>query len=199
MIIKEFSGQHVTTLKVSGEKGFHREIWPLTKTGTNSSSGRRGSSGIKVVPGRYLVNLIVNDKTLETSFSVLPDPRVIEGGMTQADFQEQYDLCVKVQELQSRARILVNHVDSLWKPLEDKAEGRGQKAKVREKIEVLGQIKSQLVTAIGPYPQPMLSNQIGYLMSMISRVDQKPGKDAYLRYDELKQKLEKLEVSLAGL
>jgi len=34
--------------------------------------------------------------------------------------------------------------------------------------------------------QPMLIDQIRYLQSMLSRADQKPGKDAYDRLEELK-------------
>ena len=36
--------------------------------------------------------------------------------------------------------------------------------------------------------QPMLINQLSYLMSMLSRADQKPGNDAYTRLDEIKSK-----------
>jgi predicted RNA-binding protein YlxR (DUF448 family) len=44
--------------------------------------------------------------------------------------------------------------------------------------------------AEGPYPQPMLLAQIEYLLGMIDRADQKPGRDAYLRFDELKLMLQ---------
>jgi len=42
-----------------------------------------------------------------------------------------------------------------------------------------------LVTAKGPYPQPMLIDQTQYLGSMINRADQRPGNDAYIRFEEL--------------
>ena len=43
-----------------------------------------------------------------------------------------------------------------------------------------------MVTASGTYMQPMLLDQVNYLFSMISRTDQRPGRDAWIRYEELK-------------
>ena len=51
-------------------------------------------------------------------------------------------------------------------------------------------VLDELVTQDGIYMQPMLIDQLGYLNSMLGRADQLPGKDAYERYAELKQKLE---------
>jgi len=39
--------------------------------------------------------------------------------------------------------------------------------------------------AIWLYQQPMIVDQINYLYRMLDRADQKPGRDAYLRFDEL--------------
>jgi hypothetical protein len=44
--------------------------------------------------------------------------------------------------------------------------------------------------------QPMLTNQIGYLGSMLKQADQKPGNDAYERYEELKAKLASLKAMM---
>ena len=35
----------------------------------------------------------------------------------------------------------------------------------------------------------MLVDQLSYLSSMLNRADQKPGRDAYVRFDELDQEL----------
>ena len=104
--------------------------------------------------------------------------------MTQADFVEQFELCLKVQELMGEARSFKAEVDSL---LKDMVEDKGKKTHIGEKEKVLKGIKAELDNASGPYPQNMLLSQISYLNGMISRADQKPGKDAYIRYEELKQ------------
>jgi hypothetical protein len=53
-------------------------------------------------------------------------------------------------------------------------------------------IEKQLTTQEGRYMRPMLLDQLRYLASMLDRADQKPGKDAYERYEELKKWLENL-------
>ena len=59
----------------------------------------------------------------------------------------------------------------------------------RKNKEKLSALYAKLVTATGPYPQPMLVDQLSYLFSMLNRADQKPGRDAYIRFDELHQEL----------
>jgi len=56
----------------------------------------------------------------------------------------------------------------------------------------LRQIHSLVVTAGGSYPRPMLVSQIQYLYGMTTRADQLPGRDAYVRYEELKGQLGEL-------
>jgi hypothetical protein len=41
----------------------------------------------------------------------------------------------------------------------------------------------------GRYAQPKLINQLNYLFSMLNRADQKPGRDVYLRFEELDKEL----------
>ena len=41
--------------------------------------------------------------------------------------------------------------------------------------------------------KPMLIPQISYLYSMINRADQRPGKDAYDRYEELRKEWDMLK------
>lgn len=194
--IKDLTGKIISNLNPSSEKGFHRVGWGLYSGNTEQNSGRRRSYGPKVVPGQYIACLETNGIKIEETFTVLPDPRIVDEGMTQNDFQEQYDLCVKVQELQSKGRKFQKEVDSLLETHNNKAEGKRQRAKVRQKLQVLSELRSELVTDKGPYPQPMLLSQISYLYSMISRADQKPGRDAYIRYDELKNQLEILNETL---
>ena len=45
----------------------------------------------------------------------------------------------------------------------------------------------------------MLIDQTRYLASMINRVDQEPGEDAYIRYEELLYQFESLQNALNNL
>lgn len=56
--------------------------------------------------------------------------------------------------------------------------------------QALLEIKRELVTEGGAYPQPMMVDQLEYLYENLLRADQKPGRDAYDRYEELKQALQ---------
>jgi hypothetical protein len=55
---------------------------------------------------------------------------------------------------------------------------------------------ARLVSVPEPYPQRMLIDQFGYLQRMLSRADQKVGRDAYQRYDDLVKELELIRSEL---
>jgi len=182
--IKDANGNLVSDLRPAAKAGFHRTSWSISHDPVWSSSGRGRSYGIKAIPGTYTVVLQADEVSWQKSLIIKPDPRIVSAGMTQADFVEQFELCLKVQELMGEARSFKAEVDSL---LKDMVEDKGKKTHIGEKEKVLKGIKAELDNASGPYPQNMLLSQISYLNGMISRADQKPGKDAYIRYEELKQ------------
>ena len=64
------------------------------------------------------------------------------------------------------------------------------------KLEKLENALALLKTKAGIYEKPMLVPQISYLYSMLNDTDQKPGRDAYERYEELKAAFGKLEEGL---
>jgi hypothetical protein len=47
--------------------------------------------------------------------------------------------------------------------------------------------------------QPMLEDQARYLNSMMGQADQKPGKDAYERFAELKQQFGEIKARFEGM
>jgi hypothetical protein len=121
---------------------------------------------------------------------VLPDPRVVAEGMTMDDFREQYELSIRVMELANLSRETVKRINDVWDPIEKKKE-EGEKLNRKEArlYEALTPVRDELITAKSRYPQPMVNDQISYLYGMLGRADQKPGKDAYTRYDDLENQL----------
>lgn len=107
------------------------------------------------------------------------DPRVLEDGVTRSDLKAQESLSLKVQDILGQARLAAELI----------RKERTDKKLSQKKDEELSAIYSKLVTAEGRYPQPVLIDQINYLFSMLNRADQKPGQDAYLRFDELEKEL----------
>jgi hypothetical protein len=68
-------------------------------------------------------------------------------------------------------------------------EAKKQAGLAPEKGKAIAAIEAKLVTAGGSYPQPMLIDQYANVARMIGQADQKVGRDAYLRLDDLDKEL----------
>ena len=184
--IKDNNGETVNTLTGKVTSGFHRLIWDLRARIDlpENGTGRRIREP-KVVPARYTAELLVNNEIQIAGFDIMPDPRVIQTGMTFLDYKEQYDLNIKIFDLYSETSRLIAKVDELLDQLNNEDKVR-ESRKVRNIKESLLELRSRIVTRNDVrYPQPMLADQIIYLYNLLNRSDQKPGKDTYERYNEL--------------
>ncbi len=167
-------------------EGINRFDWDMTHMGAWSSNAKRAFlGGPSVAPGTYTAKLTVGDQTMSQSFEVMIDPRVEATGTTVADLKEQEALSLKIVALQSEANKFLAEVKEQQKT-----------AKNKKQIAKLAKLDEELVMQPGIYMQPMLTNQISYLGSMLKQADQKPGKDAYERYEELKAKLASLKAMM---
>ena len=172
--MREFSLERAGTPRLPNSAGMNRFRWNMTHAGAwNQNQGRAGSGGPMVVPGTYQASLNVGGNTFVARFEVLADPRVTKDGITQNDFVEQLSLSLQVRDLMSNARQTVEQIRIASSSAD---RGAGEK---------LTTLRSKFLTASGRYQTPMLVDQISYLNSMLNRADQKPGRDAYERFDEL--------------
>jgi hypothetical protein len=146
----------------------------------------RYASGLSAPPGAYQVRLKAGDATETQPFNVLIDPRIAAEGITAADLKEQFEHNVRVRELGTEAQQLVARVRTAM----NGATGETA-AKLRE-------IYDQLVdTPDGVrYNKPGLTTHIRYLGTMTANTDQKVGRDAIDRYQELKKQLAALEAEV---
>ena len=176
---------------LKSDPGMYRFTWDMAHTGAwDSNPTRNGQNGPDVSPGVYTARLIVDGKVIEKSFNVLADPRVLDNGISISDMKAQEKLQLEIRELLTTSKQLANKLDTRIKELDkDIKAGKKVKAATQEKLRIT-KVLDELVTQDGIYMQPMLIDQLGYLNSMLRRADQLPGKDAYERYAELKQKLE---------
>ncbi|KPK89609.1 hypothetical protein AMJ80_09535, partial [bacterium SM23_31] len=158
---------------LSKNAGMHRFVWDFRYG---------GRSGPMVVPGTYRAKLSAAGWSHTEQFKILIDPRVADDGVTQTNLEEQLSFSLKVQDLLNLSRTTSERIR------EARASGRLTQSQ-NEKLDAL---QEQLVTAGGRYPQPMLIDQISYLNSMLNSADQKPGRDAYQRHDELNTALSKI-------
>ncbi|MFC2157127.1 WD40/YVTN/BNR-like repeat-containing protein [Acidobacteriota bacterium] len=190
VVIRTFSSTQGIP-RITKKEGLHRIIWDMRREiiGEESEdSSRRRSRGPLVVPGQYKVELSVGEWKLTQNFKILMDPRVVDDGVTVSDLNAQEQICLDVLNLQVLARKTISIIKKEQKKLVsliDKAGRTGNLA--QQDYKKWSIILQKLETAKGRYPQPMILDQIGYLYGMISRADQKPGRDAYMRYQELRE------------
>jgi photosystem II stability/assembly factor-like uncharacterized protein len=87
----------ITEMELPNERGLHRVVWNLLTKGAEAIPGARVDSGnprigIPVPPGKYTLKLTADGTTATTPFEVVADPRV------QTDYNEQYELALKVRD-----------------------------------------------------------------------------------------------------
>ncbi|HEX9367105.1 MAG TPA: hypothetical protein VF921_10765, partial [Vicinamibacterales bacterium] len=155
--------------RVTKDGGMNRVAWDV-----------RNASGLVAPPGAYQARLKAGDVTETQPFNVLIDPRVAAGGVTVADLKEQFDHNMRMRDLTAAAGQLLSRVRAgLTGPNADKVRA----------------IYEQLVsTPEGVrYNKPGLQSHITYLAGMTTGVDQKIGRDAIERYQELRRQLDALK------
>ncbi|MFV1987297.1 MAG: hypothetical protein ACC682_08440 [Gemmatimonadota bacterium] len=175
-------------LRLSGAPGAHRFRWDLRKAG----EGRGG--GPMVPPGTYAARLTVGDEAVSADFELRIDPRIAAEGVTVADLVAQYELDLAIRETLLQAREAAAAVGVLQEDVDSARSGGGEGNLELEAIaRDLEDLRSRLIDAGGSYPTPVLISQLGYLLGMISRADQAPGRDAYERHNELRQEVEAVQ------
>lgn len=175
--MREWRLERVGTAKLPKTAGMHRFIWDLRHAGAWSEEARRsGRGGPLVAPGAYRARLTFGDWTRTASFAARLDPRVANL-VGEADVAAQVELSLKARDALSSARLAAFR-------LKQALEGASAADEVR-----LDAVKKAFLTEPVRYSRPMLVDQIEYLYENLDSADQKPGRDAYRRYDELKAAL----------
>ena len=174
------------------KKGHNRFIWNLRYPGETVPSEDGDTyfgvgAGPMTIPGSYTVKLTVGDRIMEQPLNILIDPRIKEAGVTQADMIAQLQHNLKVRDAIGKAQRIAAEIDSARTKLK---ESKGESA---SGLNQLNELHSELVTSDkGSYPPPMLIDQLEYMYFMTIRSDQRPGGDAYTRYNTLKKKLDRI-------
>jgi photosystem II stability/assembly factor-like uncharacterized protein len=162
--------------------GAHRFIWDLRHDGV---PGFPGLLGPLVAPGEYRLRLSAAGVSLERQLKVLSDPRLIKDHITDAMIAEQTTLLLGIRDKVAEARAL------LQKAVEARTRARADNSPPgASKLAALDAIVARLETAGGFYSQPMLIDQFAAVARMLSQADQRPGRDAYERFQDLVLELE---------
>lgn len=181
---------------LSNEPGMNRFRWNMEHRGAwHEDYDRRFKDGPLAKPGRYTVRLTAGDTVSEQSFELMVDPRVLQQGTSLADISAQVDLSLQIVELLSEARKLEKQLTDEREELGDKGDNRS--GAEQQRLERINGALQKLQTADIIYPQPMLTDQIEYLLEMINTADQAPGKEAEDRFGVLTAQLLEITASAA--
>jgi photosystem II stability/assembly factor-like uncharacterized protein len=164
--------------------GMHRFTWDLRYAGPWQSAARpEGPNGPVAVPGKYSVRLSVGSWSATQPLSIALDPREVKDGITTAELREQFEHNMRVRDLVSEVDKAVARVREAQRTL--RAQGADAK-----KLDALDTLASHLITPAIRYSKPELQTNITYLYGMTNTADQKIGRDAVERYEELKKELD---------
>jgi hypothetical protein len=123
--------------------------------------------------------------------TLVADPRVLRDGITPSILQEQLAFNLKVRDLVSDANRAVEDLRSL--------RARGGTDSTAATSAAIAAIERELLTPPVRYSRPGLQAHIAYLYDMNLAADQRVGRDARERYEELRRQLDALRTRLVAL
>ena len=154
-------------------------------------------NGPMVATGTYKARLMAGDEMVEGEFEVVLDPRVTM--VTDEDVAEQEALSLQIQSFRDEVEQLIVEIEKEREALELVLDKENPVRSAKVKKDQLDILYHELVTEDGTYMQPMLQDQVRYLGSMLGQADQKPGQDAYERFEELKAKFKDVKSKFEGM
>ena len=171
----------ISNSNISKKIGVNRFKWDMRHRGSwNKNSRFSYRNGPMAKPGIYKVILTIDGSSFTENFEIISDPRIKD--VSPEVYEEQEKILLEIRDFMTDVRLFE---DKVSKMLEKKPKNKKYLS-----------IDRELKTKEGTYMQPMLIDQIRYLQSMLSRADQKPGKDALNRLKDLKSEFNTLKNKL---
>jgi hypothetical protein len=174
----------IKTSNVTRNKGYNRFRWDLRHQGIVGSEKGKNLRGPLVKPGKYKVQLAVDQRPILTEeFVVVKDPNEDTPGASLEQLEEfQLKLVDKIKEANQLAEEINLSIS--------------KKKSKKRKSASLERTLGQLETKEGTYRQPMLIDQLRYLYGMTTRADQALGQDAFDRFAELTAQFDEIKKQL---
>ncbi|MGE0864207.1 MAG: hypothetical protein AB7P34_09920 [Vicinamibacterales bacterium] len=199
-----FRGGGGSSAGIRAEAGMQRIVWDLRYPGPwTAANPAGGPGGPMVAPGKYSVRLTANGQTITRTFDLKSDPRLAADGVTDGIIAEQVGFQLRVRDAVSDARKLQQRIEQAMQKAGMKpglAPGMpGQSPSNTKYDNELQALYAKVVTTPGIYTQGMLIDQLNNVQRMITQADQKVGKDAYDRYDDLIKEMAAIEAQLKKL
>ena len=177
--------------------GMQRFNWDMRHPGAwTAAAPQGGGGGPMVAPGKYSVRLTSGGQTQTRSFELKVDPRVTQDGVTQADIEAQVTFLLRLRDTISDARRLQQGIEQAMKKAGVSAVGPAVPGSTPGQLTFAHPLQSlwaRVADQSGTYPQPMLISQLNNVNRMVGQADQKVGKDAHDRFNDLLKDLQTLQ------
>ena len=199
-LIKTYSTHHdkeANESKLNVKPGLNQFSWDMRYQGAKTFPGMilwsAATSGPKAIPGKYQVELKINNEVIQREFEIIADPRK---SASQADLMAQFNFLIKVRDKLSAANqgiIDIRAIKPQINALSDKIEAQHEDIeKLISKISTdLKRIEENLYqtqneSGQDPLNFPIrLNNKVGHLGSIMGIGDNKPTDQALKFYDEV--------------
>ena len=194
-VIQRFYRQARDGRGMPADAGMNRFFWDMrypnardaVADGAIGAEPARPSAPV-APPGRYVARLTVAGQTWERPFDIRKDPQVI---VSDADFQAQFDLMVKIRDRVSEVSDALTRLRAAGRKLDEREKqgtGPPQPAvvQVRQKLR---SIEGQLVRLVASHPLDMapkgLSNKLAALSGDVGKGDARPTRQMYAVFEDL--------------
>ena len=215
-LIKRFSSEAVSNPpsaaapkepRVPAAEGMNRFVWNLRYPDARGVPGdattERSLTGPLAAPGTYQVQLSLGAETYTASFALRKDPRV---AATQADFDAQFDLLLRIRDKLSETHDAINRLRSIRQQVEDwghRAESvltgqaaeavgsaaTGIKAKLTAIEEELIQSRARVQQDQLNFPS-RLNAKLSALTSVVASADGAPTQQSYDVFRDLSRRID---------
>jgi photosystem II stability/assembly factor-like uncharacterized protein len=176
--------------KLDARPGMHRFIWDLRYSGEPNGAPTAGRSpaGPVAPPGAYAVQMQIGPVSALQPLTIVEDPRVLASGVSQADLEGLFEHNLRVLKLVNDTNLDVARVN--------RAVAELKKHPDAQKEQALRPIADRLITSKVRYSQPALQTHVTYLYSETNGTDQKVGRDAIERGQELRAQIDRVTADL---
>jgi len=192
--------------KLAIKQGSNRFVWNMSYASAEGFDGMilwwSSLSGPRALPGTYKVKLTVNDKSMETDFVILKDPRSTS---TEADMKAQFDfqqeVIGKLSETNTaikkirQVREQLNRTTDPFKDKKDQLKDVLDMAKsIQDKMKTIEETLYQTKNKSGQDPLNFpikLNNKLGHLNSLVGSGDFRPTDQAVTFKNEITAEINK--------
>ena len=133
--VTDAGGKTVATIPSSKRRGLNRVSWPMRlpapQVPTAATAAFGASTGPRVLPGTYTMNVTKDKNAYSTKLTLVPDPRVQH---SDADRQAQFDLAMKLHGQLGEMTKAVERLNNVRLGLDDRAAKLGDQDALTKKL-----------------------------------------------------------------